>query len=284
MARTAPTRPQPKIIALSLLLYRWLLSLGPVAFRRDYAAPALQDFRQCCRDAYQKQESPGVLRLWPGLLGETIPGLLAEYLTELFRRKRPMLPTVRRSIVAVFWAFVLFLFASIALGQTADPVAPFDAVGRLHPEVAITYAIFTHSGEIALLAVLLGGLPILFTAVKRAFAGGPFSMLKLFLIKPKQALLLLGAALLISICFVGYILATEYIFALLPHRVPLRSNVWDCNRQGCWYSIWPRSLVASHWVFSWCWHSVLRSRWRFSAVSLVRVCCGSPSYLSASLL
>ena len=212
MARTAPTRPLPKIIALSLLLYRWLLSLGPVAFRRDYAAPALQDFRQCCRDVYQKQGSPGVLRLWPGLLGETIPGLLAEYLTELFGRKRPMLPTVRRSMVAVFWAFVLFLFASIALGRTADPVAPFDAVGRLHPEVAITYAIFTHSGEIALLAVLLGGLPILFTAVKRAFAGGPFSVLKLFLIKPKQALLLLGAALLISICFVGYILATEYIF------------------------------------------------------------------------
>src|SRR5258708_20378071 len=123
-----------------------------------------------------------------------------------------MLPTVRRSMVAVFWAFVLFLFASIALGQTADPVAPFDAVGRLHPEVAITYAIFTHSGEIELLAVLLGGLPILFTTVKRAFAGGPFSVLKLFLIKPKQALLLFGAALLISICFVGYILATEYIF------------------------------------------------------------------------
>lgn len=216
MARTAPTRPLPKIIALSLLLYRWLLSLGPGAFRRDYAAPALQDFRQCCRDAYQKQGSPGVLRLWPGLLGETIPGLLAEYLTELFGRKRPMLPTVRRSMVAVFWAFVLFLFAYIALGRTADPVAPFEAVGRLHPEVAITYAIFTHSGEIALLAVLLGGLPILFMAVKRAFAGGPFSVLKLFLIKPKQALLLLGAALLISICFLGFLLATQYIFGLPP--------------------------------------------------------------------
>ena len=216
MARTAPTRPLPKIIVLSLLLYRWLLSLGPEAFRRDYAAPALQDFRQCCRDAYQKQGSPGVLRLWPGLLGETIPGLLAEYWTEFFGRKRPMLPTVRRSMVAVFWAFVLFLFAYIALGRTADPVAPFEAVGRLHPEVAITYAIFTHSGEIALLAVLLGGLPILFMAVKRAFAGGPFSVLKLFLIKPKQALLLLGAALLISICFLGFLLATQYIFGLPP--------------------------------------------------------------------
>jgi len=123
MARTAPTRPLPKIIALSLLLYRWLLSLGPGAFRRDYAAPALQDFRQCCRDAYQKQGSFGVLRLWPGLLGETIPGLLAEYLTELFGRKRPMLPTVRRSMVTTFWAFVLFLFAYAAFGRTV-PTPP----------------------------------------------------------------------------------------------------------------------------------------------------------------
>jgi len=216
MARTAPTRPLPKIIALSLLLYRWLLSLGPLAFRRDFAAPALQDFRQCCRDAYQKQGSPGVLRLWPGLLGETVPGLLAEYLTELFGRKRPMLPTVRRSMVATFWAFVLFLFAYAAFGRTADPVAPFDAVGHVHPEIALTHALVAYSGEIALLALVLGGLPILFTAVKHALPGGPLSVLKLFLIKPKQALLLLGAALLISICFVSYILATQYIFGLPP--------------------------------------------------------------------
>src|SRR5258708_2562614 len=165
MARTAPTRPLPKIIALSLLFYRWLLRLGPGAFRRDYAAPALQDFRQCCRDAYQKQGTFGVLRLWPRLLGETVPGLLAEYWTEFVGGKRPVLSPVRRSLVATFWAFILFLFAFTALMRTADPVAPFDTVGRLHPEVAITYALFAHSGIVALLALLLGGLPILFTRV-----------------------------------------------------------------------------------------------------------------------
>jgi hypothetical protein len=212
MMQTTPTRPLPKIIVLSVLLYRCLLSLGPGAFRRNYAVPALQDFRQCCRDAYQQQGSFGVLRLWPGLLGETVPGLLVEYWTEFFGRRHPMLSVVRRSIVAVFWAFVLFLFSFTALEHIADPVAPFDAVGHLHPEVAITYALFAHSGVVALLAVLLGGLPILFISVKRAFAGGPTEVLKLFLIKPKQALLLLGVALIITVYFVAYLLGTEYIF------------------------------------------------------------------------
>lgn len=216
MAQTAPTRPQPKMITLSLFLYRCLFRLGPVAFRRGYGAPALQDFRQCCRDAYQKQGSLGVLRLWPMLLGETVRGLLAEYWTELFGRKRPMLPVVRRSMVATFWAFILFLFADAAFGHTADPAAPFDAVGRIHPEIALTHALVAYSGEIVLLAIVLGGLPILFMAVKHAVPGGPRSVARLFGMRPKQAILLLGAALLITICSLGFLLATQYLFGPPP--------------------------------------------------------------------
>jgi hypothetical protein len=212
MKQTGGTSQLPKIIPLSLLLYRSLLNLGPSAFRRDYGAPALQDFRLCCRDAYQKRGSLGVLRLWPKLIGETVTGLLSEYWTELFGRNRPMLPTIRRSMVATFGAFVLFLFAYAAFGHTADPVAPFDAVGLTHPEVALTHTLVAYSGEIALLALVLGGLPILFMAVKQAIPGGPRSVVKLFLIKPKQALFLLGIALLITICSLGFLLATQYIF------------------------------------------------------------------------
>jgi hypothetical protein len=220
MAQSTITRPLPKIILLSLLLYRCLLSLGPRAFRRDYAAPALQDFRQCCRDAYQQQGAFGVLRLWPGLIGETVPGLLAEYWTELFGRRNQMLPAVRRSMVAVFWAFVLFLFAFIALVRTADPVAPFNAVAHLHPEIAITHTLFSDSGVAAFLAILLGGLPMLFISVKHAFVDGPIAVLKLFLIKPKQALLLLAVALIITVCFVTYLLGTEYLFGAPTTQCP----------------------------------------------------------------
>ncbi|GAC1348741.1 MAG: hypothetical protein NVS4B7_04060 [Ktedonobacteraceae bacterium] len=127
-----------------------------------------------------------------------------------------MLPAVRRSMVATFWAFILFLFADAAFGHTADPAAPFDAVGYIHPEIALTHALVAYSEEIALLAIVLGGLPILFTAGKHAIPNGPRSVARLFGMRLKQALLLLGAALLITICSLSFLLATQYIFGSPP--------------------------------------------------------------------
>ncbi len=201
----------PRIIALSIRIYRWLLLLGPVEFRREYGEQAIQVFRQCCRDAYRSRGTFGVISLWPATFSEAIIEMTAEHLFPSGGIHR-MLPTMRRSMIATFWAFVLFTMAYTALGHTTDPRAPFDAVGSAHPEVAYAYAIVSYSGEIALLAIALGGLPILFTAVKHAIPGGLRNVVKLFAIKPKQVLLLFGAALLITICFLGYLLATEFIF------------------------------------------------------------------------
>jgi hypothetical protein len=213
----------PRIVALSTWLYSCLLRLGPGAFRRDYAAPALQDFRRYCLDTHSARGAFGVLLLWPLLFGEGITGMFAEYITELFGRKQPMLPTVCRSMVAAFWAFVLFTICCIALGRTADPGAPFDAVGRAHPEISFAHSIVNYGFDIALLAVALGGLPLLFIALKRASGGGVRGILRLFAIGPKQLLRLLGVALLITICFLGYILATEYIFGS-PSSSPMATN------------------------------------------------------------
>jgi hypothetical protein len=127
-----------------------------------------------------------------------------------------MLPTIRRSMIAAFGAFVLFMLAYIAMGRTADPSAPFDAIGRIHPQIGIAHSLLAYSGVIALLAIVLGGLPILFTAIRHAISRGPRNVIKLFVIRPKQALLLLGVALLITICFLGYLLATQYIFGPPP--------------------------------------------------------------------
>ena len=214
MPSTSPARP--KIIGASVLLYRWLLSLGPGAFRRDYTRPALQDFRQCLVDAYRKRGSWGIIALWPLLFGEAMIGLLAEHATAIIGRKRPMLPTIRRSMIATFWAFILFGIAVVGLGRTTDPSAPFAAVGRAHPAIGIAYSIIVYSWDSALLAVVLGGSPILFVAVKRAIPGGPLSALKLFAVKPRSALLLLGVSFLITVCFLIFLLGTEAISGLPP--------------------------------------------------------------------
>lgn len=127
-----------------------------------------------------------------------------------------MLPTIRRSMIATFAAFVLFMLAYTALGHTADPSAPFDAVGRTYPQIGIAHTIVAYSGDIALLAILVGGLPILFIAMRHAIPGGLRNVVGLFVIRPKQAFLLLGTALLITICFLVYLLGTQYIFGPPP--------------------------------------------------------------------
>ena len=127
-----------------------------------------------------------------------------------------MLPTIRRSMIATFAAFVLFMLAYTALGHTTDPSAPFDAVGRIHPQIGIAHTIVAYSGSIASLTILIGGLPILFTAMRHAIPGGLRNVARLFVIRPKQGLLLLGAALLVATCFLSYLLGTQYIFGPPP--------------------------------------------------------------------
>lgn len=208
------TFPTPKIISFSVALYRWLLTMAPAGFRREYAASTLQVFRQCCRDAYQQKGAFGVICRWPALFSEAILGLLAEYLFPYNRGGRGyMQQTVRRSMIITFCAFVLFGVGYVAIGRVADPVEPFNAVARLHPVIGVAFKIFTYGGVLAFLVIVLGGLPILFTAVKRAMPSGLRGILRLFVIRPKPALKLLLAALLITICFLGFLLATEAIFS-----------------------------------------------------------------------
>lgn len=213
------TSPTPKIISLSIALYRWLLNMAPAGFRREYAESTLQVFRQCCRDAYQQKGAFGVICRWPALFSEAIMGLLAEYLFPYGRGGRgPMQQTVRRSMITTFCAFVLFGVGYVAIGRVADPVEPFNAVARLHPLIGIAFKIFTYGGVLAFLVMVLGGLPILFTAVKRAMPAGLRGILRLFVIRPKPALKLLLAALLIAVCFQGFLLATEAIFGPAQQR------------------------------------------------------------------
>lgn len=81
----------PWIIACSLLLYRWLLTLAPDEFSDKYADPALQVFRQCCRDAYHEHGTRGVLGLWLPTFADACHGILAEQGTTLKRVFGPRL-------------------------------------------------------------------------------------------------------------------------------------------------------------------------------------------------
>ena len=171
-----PKQRSPWIVVFSIHVYQWLLWLGPAAFCREYAPSILQVFRQCCQDAYQQRGAWGVLRLWLPMFGEVVGGMLAEHLYALQHtsiideRILQMLRIQRRSLIMIFIAFVLFGFPWLFFQGVIDPMAQWNPIAQAHTEVDTFYRVARIAGEIAVLMVLIAGLPIIFIAVKQAMA------------------------------------------------------------------------------------------------------------------
>jgi hypothetical protein len=83
-------------------------------------------------------------------------------------RSTPTAQRIRKSEIAVFCAFVLFSMAWLPLQQIRDPLPVWDNAVRLHPEIRATFAVSQIAGFVAFIAVIVGGLPILGTALARA--------------------------------------------------------------------------------------------------------------------
>ena len=77
-----------RIIALSERFYHRLLVVYPATFRRQYGSQMMQVFLDCCRAAYQKRGSWGVLRLWIFVLGDLLINAIAEQLSARIQRLR----------------------------------------------------------------------------------------------------------------------------------------------------------------------------------------------------
>lgn len=156
----------PLIVALSVSLYQFLLHLGPADYREKYEEATLQVFRQCCYDAYQQHGAPGVLSLWLSSFSDAVLGMLAERFS--VERMPSMLPSLRRSLIITVSAFVVFGLAYLSLLRIIDPLPPFEAIGRLHPEIGLAYMLIRDSANLAFLIVVGSGLLLLGLTLKQA--------------------------------------------------------------------------------------------------------------------
>jgi hypothetical protein len=82
----------PGIVLLSDWVYRRLLVLYPVAFRRAYAAEMAQVFRDVCRDVWRQRGGWGVVALWIATLGDLATTTVVERLAE---RRQPAIRSVQ---------------------------------------------------------------------------------------------------------------------------------------------------------------------------------------------
>jgi hypothetical protein len=90
-----------------------------------------------------------------------------------------MTSRLRSSAIAVWCAFAVFALGYLILGRETDPRPPFNAVAQTHADVALAWQIQSASATLAVLALLVGGLPILAAALVGAWRGGRRGILAL---------------------------------------------------------------------------------------------------------
>ncbi len=135
---------------------RRLLALYPPAWRERYAdevAAVLDDFP---------------VTLWT-LCDVALGALDVRLRSDLLpRRLTSMAHRIRTSEIAVFAAFVLYCLAWTPLHFVADTPSTWQPAAQAHPELAIALDALNFAGFLAVLAILIGGVPLLLTALSWA--------------------------------------------------------------------------------------------------------------------
>ena len=73
---------------MSARLYRLLLVAYPARFRREYGAPMLQVFRDCCREAERQRGARGIAWLWLATLCDLVKTAFVERVSEVIAMSR----------------------------------------------------------------------------------------------------------------------------------------------------------------------------------------------------
>lgn len=158
---------------------RLLIGLYPRAWRERYQEEM---------EEVLKQHTLRFVTLFDILIGALDVHMHADLQPE---RMYSMAHKLRVSAIAVFCAFLLFALAFIAQQQIVDPRPLFNAVASSHADLQISFSTIVVSAEIAFLAVVVGGLVILLTAIAKAITA-----------KRRDVLARFGSAVLLVILFV----------------------------------------------------------------------------------
>ncbi|KLU64538.1 hypothetical protein DEAC_c34840 [Desulfosporosinus acididurans] len=80
-----------------------------------------------------------------------------------------MLDRVRSGIVMIFCSFMLYGIGWSLLQRLNDPIPDFQMINTIHPEFGVMHNAIFIVGFISFLAFLIGGLPIFYISVRRAY-------------------------------------------------------------------------------------------------------------------
>ena len=138
-------------------LARGIVRLYPRAWRERYAAEML---------AVLPRHHVTLWTYADLLLGALDAHLHRDLLPE---RMLTMTQRLRTSEITIFVAFVLFCLPWLALQRVRDPLPQWERAVNAHPAILWTFNALNLAGVVALIAVLVGGVPILASAVKQSY-------------------------------------------------------------------------------------------------------------------
>jgi hypothetical protein len=143
--------------------------------------------------------------LWLPLLKDAVFGMLAEQFSA--ERIEAMLPTLRRSMLIIFGAFLLFALAYVAFQQIVDPREPFTQAMQSHLDLHLAFLAVVYGAELAFLAIVVGGVVIVGTAVRLALVQRQHAVLFRF-----------GAAATLGLLFVALTLGFQWAGLIYGNR------------------------------------------------------------------
>lgn len=174
-------------------IYTLLLWLCPRDFREAHGTEVTQVFRQLYRDAWAEDGAWGALSCFTVALGDLALGALEEYIAlwwGMWNRSWVMY-RMRSSAILVFCAYIAFVVVGMGFQKSSEDVVK-SSIPTAHPGVALAYNAVIAGAVIALLATLVGGLPIAFAALRQAFVARRWGIVALFAVPPISLAIWLG--------------------------------------------------------------------------------------------
>ena len=161
----------------------WLLRLYPQAWRARYEEEFLALLDACPFSLWT---------IWDVCLGAIDARL---HFTDVTGRMLPFMNRLRAASITVFCAYISLVVAGLAYGKMVE-YDDFQNLINNDPQVRFSYYALYTGAIIALLAVLVGGLPIAWAAARYAYANRRWRLLSLFAVPPVSFVIWMGYTLI----------------------------------------------------------------------------------------
>jgi hypothetical protein len=166
--------PLPLSVRLTLALWRALLPLCPRGFRDVYGADMTQVFRTQLLQAWRGAGALGVFVSWVDAARDLFIGALAARGDELgftldSLKRSWFMSRMRSSAITLFCAYILLVLTGMGFQKLTEDIMK-SSLPITNPSVRLTYDAVVVAAVIALLAVIVGGVPLAWSSIRQAWA------------------------------------------------------------------------------------------------------------------